>query len=205
MLKKLRTLNLIGILLILLGLLIASEPFPIPRALPLGMLITGIGIIIAHLNPLITGLAIFTSSFREEKQIFRVSSSSFQGLTARIWGAEMVLLGCGIAYLAFREWLAPGWVLAWVHSPSGLAQLLLGVGLLVAITGLLALLGPAESRESKKAFLLSLPSRLLGLCVLIAGTALLVLGVIQLLHPGAIGTWIKEMRPSLPMPLFISS
>lgn len=196
----LETLNWVGPVVILLGLVIASEPFPFPKALPTGLFIAGIGVIAANLKPLLTGTVFFTSSFNSERQIFRTSSSSFRGLSARLWGAEMIFIGIGVVFIAMMEWFSPGWALAWVKSPLGMAQLLLVGGLVVANTGLVAMLGTAESRESGKAFLLSLPSRLFGLVVLFAGLALLGLGLVQLAAPGAIGGWIREAIPLMPTP-----
>lgn len=194
------TLSWVGLVVILLGLVIASEPLPFPKALPTGLFIASIGLIAANLKSLLTGTVFFTSSFSSERQIFRTSSSSFRGVTARIWGAEMIFIGIGIAFIALKEWFSSGWALAWVKSPLGMAQLLLVGGLVVANTGLVAMLGTAESRESRTAFLLSLPSRLFGLVVLFAGLVLFGLGLIQLTAPGAIGRWIRESLPLIPTP-----
>lgn len=196
----LETSSWIGVVVILLGLVIAGIDFP--NYWPQGLFIIGIGIVISAMEPLITGIEISTSFRRREEEIFVGPDddfATFLGGTARLWGATRVLFGGIVAWIALREWFSPGWALDWLKSSSGQAQLLLGGGLVVTMTGIVGVLGPVESRKSITAFLFS-PARWLGLILLFAGLAVLGLGLIQLTNPGAIGSWIRDLIPPVPTP-----
>jgi hypothetical protein len=191
----LKTITWIGFVTLILGILIASIS-PTTRTLPIGLLIAGIGLTAAYLDALLTGQITFSRR--------GMGTISYQGLAGHIWGAEMVFIGVTIAFAAGMEWLSPGWVMTWINSPLGLAQLLLSGGLIAAGAGVVLILGNRESRESKTDFVLSLPSRLFGLVVIVAGLAVLGLGLIQLVSPGAIGGWIRDVIPPIPTPPVIS-
>ncbi|GAB4263147.1 MAG: hypothetical protein Kow0080_01190 [Candidatus Promineifilaceae bacterium] len=192
----LETSSWIGVVVILLGLVIAGIDFP--NYWPQGMFVTGIGIVVSNLKTLITGIEISTSFRNPEKEIFGPpSSATFLGGTARLWGTTKIFTGGIIAYIALREWLFPGWVMVWLKSPLGLAQLLLWGGLIITMTGIVGLLGPVESRKSIIAFLFS-PARWFGVILLFIGLAVLGVGLVQFTAPGAIGKWIRELIPPIP-------
>ena len=192
----LKIITWIGFGVVILGVIIASEPLPILHALPLGLFMIGIGLAAVFLDTLLTGKITF---FRRASD-----SYSYQGLAGYLWGAEMIFIGGAIAFAALMEWLSPGWVLVWIKTPVGLAQLLIGSGLVVSSAGVVNIIGTVENRESKTAFLLSLPSRLFGLLIILAGLLVLGLGFFQLAAPGALGGWIKELIPPIPTPPVIS-
>ncbi|GAB4480483.1 MAG: hypothetical protein Kow0088_22120 [Anaerolineales bacterium] len=191
----LKTLNWIGLVIILLGLVIAGIDFP--KHWPQGLFVTGIGIAISAMESLITGIEISTSSRRYEQEFFwPPSSATFLGGTARLWAATKILFGGIVACISLREWFSPGWATEWIKSPPGQAQLLLGGGLVVTMTGIVGVLGPVESRKSMAAILLS-PSRWLGMVLLFVGLALLWLGVLHWVAPGTIGNWIRDFLLSI--------
>jgi hypothetical protein len=199
----LETLSWVGVVVILLGLVIAGIDFP--KHWPQGLFITGIGIVVSNLKPLITGIEISTSFRRPEKTFFSHDDSvTFVGGTARLWGATKIFVGIIAAYIALREWFSPGWAQAWIQSPAGLGQLLFWGGLVISMTGIVGMWGPVESRKSITAFLVS-PARWLGLILLFAGLAVLGLGLIQLTSPGAIGSWIRDLIPPIPTPVLPGS
>lgn len=197
--KRLRFLDfeLIGILLLLGGLVVAGIDFP--RHWPQGLLLAGMGIVISAVEPLITGIGISTSFRRSEKEFFVGPDDdfvTFLGGTARLWGATRVLFGGIVTWIALREWFSPGWALDWVKSSSGQAQLLLGGGLVITLTGIVGILGPVETRKSMAAILFS-PSRWFGMVLFLVGLALLWLGVLQWVAPETIGNWIQNFLSSV--------
>lgn len=183
----LKTISWFGFGAVILGVVIASGIWPMPSSLPLGLFIVGIGLAAAFLDTLLTGKITF---FRRG-----LDPISYQGLAGYLWGAEMVFIGGSMAFVALMEWLSPGWAAAWVTSPVGLAQLLIGGGLVIASAGVVNVIGTAESRQSKTDFILSLPSRLFGFLIIVAGLVVLGLGIIQFVAPGEIGVWVQDMIP----------
>ena len=184
-----------GVVLIILGLALAALALPItiPRQVPLGVMLVGIGLALAFVDALITGQI----SFRSESS---GTNATYSGVSARLWGVNMCFAGALLFLGGAVEWVAPGRLWPLVRSPAGLGLSLTVVGLIVTSSSLIRLIGSHEDRQGWLNVLFLNIQRLFFVVYFAAGLVLLGAGLWQIFNPGMLEALLSDLLPPLPTP-----
>jgi hypothetical protein len=162
---------------------------PIPMLVNLGLLLIGIGIIIFGIDAIKKRESSYSGG--EESITYQYS---FRGFSAVMDGILLVFLGLA-AFIAGVIALA-GWqekVLAYFGEHPGI--LLIIGGLMLGAYAITQISGTQESKLSVLSFLGSLPGRVFGLLLLLAGLAMVLFGGFELLSPDGFDRFFENLKP----------
>lgn len=163
--------------------IIAGRFFELPKGFELGVFLIGAGIGLGGIEALLT-----------RRMPFRPSQDAYEdyaGAPAVIVGLMVLLIGAGIVGAAYL--LADGlWASTVSHLTRRPAPLLAAAGLLLAGIGLLMMLNPRGRVGLAWTLLVRLPRTTLGAVLVVAGIAVIGLGVWEWLEPLAYERFIAD-------------
>ncbi len=191
---RLKSLDAIGGALALAGVLTFALSTYVRLTLlgSLGIALLGAGVIFWGMDAVMEGRIRFT---RHRHIRF---AETYSGLAARAWGlvfavAGFLLLGFGLLSLTNPRTPVSNSLLSFFKTAVGTSVLLIFGGLLGGIYALTLIFGSVEQRGSIARDLLSLPSRLWGLIVLLLCLGLIIVGMLRFVAPEVLDNLINAL------------
>jgi hypothetical protein len=179
------------------GLMFAGQNLNIFQLTTAGFLFLGITAILAGIQVIWTKEAFFSPS---GSQSVRRRSEHYSGLSAQLWGVFFLLAGVGASLASLVAMLNPAaaqtFLDQFLDTPAGWGILLAGLGVFVSLYGLTRLLAGAAAVSRKfGGRLRDLGYRGLGALSLLIGLALIGLGLVLILAPDLLLTWVEGVIP----------
>lgn len=171
----------------------AARLFAIPKGFHLGLFLVGAGIALGGLESLAT-----------RRMSFRTSSEAgenYAGAPAVIWGLMALLVGAAVIAAAYL--MDAG---LWQTTVNTLTRrpgpVMAGLGLVAAGAGALLMFNPSGRRGVWWTLLVRVPKTIVGLVLVVAGLAAVVLGVWEWFDPRAYDRFVRGMWARLDLRSF---
>lgn len=188
----LKRLALGGSILVVGGLILAGLAEGAAWARALGLVLAGLGVVLAFLPGAIAGYLLLDPR--------RDTADTSLGTAVRLWSAVMIAIGLGIAFYGLAQFISPDAAARFAHSRAGLGMLLVLGGSAVGFYNLVRFLGLQAREPTLRASLALLPGRFSSLAGILLGLFLIFAGLVQLLAPDLPGLLLRELLPPLPTP-----
>lgn len=178
-------------------LIFAGQNLNINQLTAAGFLLLGITAILVGIQVIWTKEAFFLPSGR---QAARRRAEQYSGLSAQLWGVFFLLAGLGASVAALAALVNPAaaqtFLEQFLDTPAGWGTLLAGLGVFVSLYGLTRLLaGSAAVSRTVGTRLKDLGYRGVGALSLLVGLVLIGLGLVLILAPDVLLTWIEQVIP----------
>lgn len=155
-----------------------------PWQLTLALLLSGLGLVAGGLETLLTQRGRLLDWLGQEGDDW--------GFAFYPWAVVFFLAGLALLLAGILRSLGIASAFgAYLSQRPGVALFAGGIALFSA--GLATVIGPASWRVTPVAFIIRLPSRLLGLVLTVAGLAAVILGLFEFLAPEAFDAWLQAL------------